>query len=135
MQFSQIIGQQKVRQRLLQNVNDGRIPHALLFFGPEGSGNLALAIAFAQYLSCENKTEADSCNKCLLCIKYKKLVHPDLHFSYPTAPLKDKKKAKSSEYANEWREAVLENPYLNLQDWYEFIGIENKTFSQCTHHS
>ena len=125
MLFSDIIAQQKVKQRLLQSVCDGRIPHALLFSGPEGSGNLALAIAFAQFLSCDNKTSEDSCGKCSSCIKYNKLVHPDLHFSFPTAIVKDKK-AKSSEYAAEWRKAFLENPYLSLHDWYEFIGIENK---------
>lgn len=125
MLFSQIIGQQTVKQRLIHSVHDNRIAHAQLFFGAEGSGSLALAIAFAQYLSCEDRNENDSCGKCSSCIKYNKLIHPDLHFSYPTAPVKDKK-AKSAEYAAEWREAVLANPYLSLQDWYEFIGIENK---------
>ncbi|MFI5217940.1 MAG: ATP-binding protein [Bacteroidia bacterium] len=125
MLFSSIIGQQTVKQRLIQAVQDNRIAHAQLFFGAEGSGSLALAIAFAQYLSCEDRNENDSCGKCSSCVKYNKLIHPDLHFSYPTAPVKDRK-AKSAEYAGEWREAVLENPYLSLQDWYEFIGIENK---------
>jgi DNA polymerase III subunit delta' len=125
MQFSEIIGQQSVKERLVHSVHENRIPHAQLFFGSEGSGNLALAIAYAQFLSCENRSENDSCGKCSSCIKYKKLIHPDLHFSYPTAPIKEKK-AKSIEFAGEWREAVLENPYLGLQDWYEFIGIENK---------
>lgn len=125
MLFSSIIGQQTVKQRLIQAVRDNRIAHAQLFFGAEGSGSLALAIAFAQYLSCEDRNENDSCGKCSSCIKYNKLIHPDLHFSYPTAPVKDRK-AKSAEYAGEWREAVLANPYLSLQDWYEFIGIENK---------
>ena len=125
MQFSEVINQEAIRKRLINSVHESRIPHAQLFFGPEGSGNLALAIAYAQFLSCENRLEEDSCGNCPSCKKYKKLIHPDLHFSYPTAPIKDKK-AKSAEFANEWREAVLENPYLGLQDWYEFIGIENK---------
>ncbi|MEP7168773.1 MAG: hypothetical protein ABI855_05330 [Bacteroidota bacterium] len=125
MQFSAIIGQEAVKQRLVHSVHENRVPHAQLFFGPEGSGNLALAIAYAQFLSCENRQEDDSCGTCPSCKKYNKLIHPDLHFSYPTAPVKDKK-AKSLEFASEWREAVLENPYLGLQDWFEFIGIENK---------
>ncbi|MEO5569664.1 MAG: hypothetical protein ABIS37_01940 [Bacteroidia bacterium] len=125
MQFSEIIGQQAVKQRLIYSVNENRIAHAQLFFGPEGSGNLALAIAYAQFLSCESRMENDSCGHCSSCKKYNKLIHPDLHFSYPTAPLKDRK-ARSLEFAKEWREAIIENPYLGLQDWYEFIGVENK---------
>ncbi len=125
MLFSEIIGQERVKQRLLQSVKDGRIPHAQLFFGPEGCGHLPLAIAYAQYLSCESRTENDSCNRCGSCIKYKKIAHPDLHFSFPTATMKDRK-AHSDEYMAEWRKAVLKNPYLSLFDWYESLGIENK---------
>lgn len=125
MLFAHIIGQQSVKQRLIQSVVENRMPHAQLFYGAEGSGTLALALAYAQFISCENKLENDSCDACSSCIKYKKLVHPDLHFSYPTAIVKDKK-ARSAEFAAEWREAVIENPYLGLTDWYEFIGVENK---------
>ena len=125
MQFSEVINQKPIKQRLINSVNENRIAHAQLFYGPEGSGNLALAIAYAQFLSCENRLEDDSCGSCASCRKYKKLAHPDLHFSYPTAKLKDRP-ALSSEYLNEWREAVLANPYLALQDWYEFLGMENK---------
>jgi len=125
VQFSKVVNQKSIKERIIRSVLENRIPHAQLFFGPEGSGNLALAIAYAQFLSCENRQEEDSCGKCSSCKKYEKLIHPDLHFSYPTAPIKEKK-AKSAEFANEWREAVLENPYLSLQDWYEYIGIENK---------
>lgn len=126
MQFSEIIGQQAVKQRLIQSVIDNRIAHAQLFYGSEGSGNLAMAIAYAQYLSCENKLENDSCSNCSSCIKYKKLIHPDLHFSYPVAAIKDVPKPKSTDFLIQWRKAVLENSYMNLQEWYEFIGIENK---------
>ena len=83
MQFSDVIGQQEVKQRLIKSVSENRVSHALLFLGAEGSGNLALAIAFAQYLVCEHRTEEDSCGKCPACVKMKKLVHPDVTFSYP----------------------------------------------------
>jgi DNA polymerase-3 subunit delta' len=125
MQFSDIINQHAVKEKLIRSVHENRVAHAQLFFGPEGSGNLALAIAYAQFLSCESRMENDSCGNCTSCKKYNKLIHPDFHFSYPTAPLKDRK-ARSAEYIKEWREAILENPYLSLQDWYEFIGVENK---------
>ena len=83
MQFKGIVGQQAVKQRLLNTVKENRVSHAQLFLGPEGSGSLALAVAYAQYLSCEDKQADDSCGVCLSCRKYEKYVHPDLHFSYP----------------------------------------------------
>ena len=83
MQFSTIIGQREIKQRLVNTVKENRVSHAQLFLGPEGSGSLALAVAYAQYVSCEDKQENDSCGVCSSCRKYQKLVHPDLHFSYP----------------------------------------------------
>jgi DNA polymerase-3 subunit delta' len=127
MLFKSIIGQAHVKARLIQSVQENRVSHAQLFLGPEGSGNLALAIAYAQYLSCEKKQDDDSCGTCSSCIKYSKLVHPDLHFSYPVANTKEiSSKAKSIDFIKNWRAAVLEMPYLNLNEWYEYIGIENK---------
>ena len=127
MLFKSVVGQSEVKARLIQSVKENRVSHAQLFLGPEGSGNLALALAYAQYLCCEKKSDADSCGTCTSCIKYSKLVHPDLHFSYPVANTKEiTTKAKSIDFIKHWRAAVLENPYLNLNDWYGFIGIENK---------
>ena len=89
MLFKEIIGQQAIKERLVRSVKEGRISHAQLFLGPQGSGNLALALAYAQYISCGNKQENDSCGQCLSCVKFNKLVHPDLHFVYPVALSKD----------------------------------------------
>lgn len=127
MLFKEIIGQAQVKQKLIQTVKDNRISHAQLFFGPEGSGSLALAIAYAQYINCTNRTEEDSCGVCPSCVKYQKLIHPDLHFIYPIATTKSvTKKPLSKNFLNEWRELFLSNYYLNLFDWLEYIGIENK---------
>ena len=82
MQFKHIIGQEASKKRLIGTVNDNRVSHAQLFLGPEGSGSLALAVAYAQYVSCEDKQPDDSCGVCSACRKYQKLAHPDLHFSY-----------------------------------------------------
>ena len=84
MQFKEIVGQDAIKQRLMNTVNENRVSHAQLFLGPEGSGSLALAVAYAQYLCCEDKQPDDSCGVCSSCRKYQKLMHPDLHFSYPT---------------------------------------------------
>ncbi len=124
MLFEEIIGQYDVKKRLIQSVKDGRISHAQLFLGPQGSGNLALAVAYAQYISCINKGEEDSCGQCSSCIKYNKLAHPDLHFVYPIALSKDVR--VSTDKAKEWREALLNNPYINLFSWFETLDAENK---------
>lgn len=124
MLFKEVVGQAAVKQRLVQSVKDNRVSHAQLFLGPDGSGNLALAIAYAQYLACTNRQTADSCGECPSCIKYAKLVHPDLHFSFPITTSKDTK--VSTVLLPEWREAITENPYMNLFQWYEFLEVENK---------
>jgi len=124
MQFKHIIGQQAVKKRLISTVNDNRVSHALLFLGPEGSGSLALAVAYAQYLSCEDKQPEDSCGVCSSCRKYQKLAHPDLHFSYPFFA-KDKNDTALT-FIEQWREAFLANPYISLDIWRGYLDAENK---------
>ncbi|OFX59832.1 MAG: hypothetical protein A2046_06230 [Bacteroidetes bacterium GWA2_30_7] len=128
MQFKDIIGQVEAKKRLLSAVKGNRISHSVLFLGPEGSGKLGLAIAYAQYISCENKTEDDSCGVCKSCLKYNKLVHPDLHFVFPVVKTKKiTKEPISDNFINEWREYVLKNHYFSLNQWTEFIADdENK---------
>ena len=127
MLFKDIIGQSAIKKRLIHSVQDNRISHAQLFLGPEGSGNLALAIAYAQYISCENRTPEDSCGTCPSCLKYAKLIHPDLHFVYPVATTKSiTKEPVSDDFIKEWREILLQNPYIRPTQWYEYIGVENK---------
>jgi DNA polymerase III subunit delta' len=122
--LADIIGQEEVKGRLLKMVKENRLPHALLFTGVDGSGNLATAIAFAQYLFCSDKKDNDSCGVCPGCLKTSKLVHPDLHFVFPIAKSKDVK--SSADLIKEFREAFLENPYLSLNDWFDGLGAENK---------
>jgi DNA polymerase-3 subunit delta' len=83
MFFKDIIGQEEAKQKFILEVKEGRIPHAQLLCGPEGVGKLPLAIAYARYICCTDKGENDACGKCPSCIKFNKLVHPDLHFVYP----------------------------------------------------
>lgn len=124
MQFKEIVGQGAIKQRLINSVNENRVSHAQLFLGPEGSGSLALAVAYAQYLSCEDKQPDDSCGICSSCRKYQKLMHPDLHFSYPFfAKHKDD---NALTFIEQWREAFLAYPYLNLDIWRDYLDAENK---------
>src|SRR5687768_5271912 len=83
MRFADIVGKKQVKEHLIKTVHSARISHAQLFLGPEGNGGLALALAYAQMISCENRLESDSCGECSSCRKYSRLIHPDLHFSYP----------------------------------------------------
>lgn len=128
MLFKDVIGQQSIKQKLIRSVQEGRVSHAQLFLGPEGSGNLALALAFAQYLNCENRQAEDSCGTCMSCVKSRKLIHPDIHYSFPAFKLKagSENPALSSDFLPLWREAMLENPYRNVTEWFDFINAENK---------
>ena len=83
MTFKEIVGQERVKERLIKSVESGKIAHAQMFEGPAGAGKLALAIAYAQFISCTNRLPNDSCNECPSCLKINKLAHPDLHFSFP----------------------------------------------------
>jgi DNA polymerase-3 subunit delta' len=109
MQFKDVIAQQYTKKQLAELVQHNRLSHALLFLGKEGSGDLPLAIAFAQYIICDRvngktavpslfgedrlptpdlRLTSDSCGVCPSCSKAQKLIHPDIHFSYPVIPRK-----------------------------------------------
>lgn len=103
-------------------MRSGRMPHAQLFLGPKGCGKLALALASAQYLLCENPQEGDSCGTCRQCIKASKMIHPDLHFSYPTVG----SKAISTHFLDTWRAEIPDNPYMDVNQWLLALGAENK---------
>jgi DNA polymerase III subunit delta' len=124
MQFKEVIGHQHIKQQLIRTAADGRVSHAQLFLGPSGSGNLAIALAYAQYISCKNPTVDDSCAVCSSCIKYNKLIHPDLHFAFPLALSKEIR--VSSDVMTIWRQAFLDNPYITPFAWSELLQAENK---------
>ncbi|TKC03171.1 DNA polymerase III subunit [Pedobacter cryotolerans] len=124
MQFKEIIGQENLKKHLIQTVVENRVSHAQLFLSAEGSGALSLAIAYAQYINCQNKTTIDSCGECSSCRKYERYIHPDLHFSYPFFASKDAKIAV--DVLEEWRSLLLEDPYFDLDIWRSKLSAENK---------
>jgi DNA polymerase III subunit delta' len=126
MLFKDIVGHGNIKANLVQSAKAGRISHAQMFLGPEGSGNLALALAYAQFVSCLHPDQDDACGICTSCNKFNKLIHPDLHFVYPVASTKSVASPVSDDFIKEWRQAVLANPYMGLADWYAAIGLENK---------
>lgn len=154
MSFNKVIGQSETQQKLVEMIQHNRLSHALLFLGKEGSGALAMAMAFSQYLLCEkvNQKEAggpslfgeepvsaapltDACGVCASCQKAAKLIHPDIHYSYPVVTKKSGSAPISTDYITEWREFIALHPYGNLYDWLQFIGAENKqgniTAAEC----
>jgi DNA polymerase-3 subunit delta' len=122
MFFKDVIGQNHIKKHLKSTTEKGRIPHAQLFVGKEGSGVLPMAIAYAQYLLCLNANDEESCK-----VKCENLAHPDLHFAFPvTTNDKIKKHPISNLFLEDWRLFVKEQPYGSLYNWLQFIGVENK---------
>lgn len=135
MQFQKIIGQEKIKQRLVQSVLNQRISHSQMFYGLPGTGKLGLAIAYAQYVCCTNKQANDSCGQCASCRKYEKLIHPDLHFVFPVVRTSKFKEPVSDNFIAQWREFILESPYRQLEQWLQKLGTENLQGSIYTHES
>lgn len=126
MRFSEVIGQDEIKEKLLQAYHSNRISHAYLFYGQAGIGKLALALSFAQFLSCEHKTQDDSCGICSSCVKYQKLVHPDLHFVFPIVSIPNKKSI-SDNFISQWREQILQtSAYMSYNEWITSISAESK---------
>ncbi len=126
MLFSSIIGQDEIKERFIRSVQEQRISHAQLICGIEGIGKLPLALAYAQYICCENRSETDSCGTCPSCVKFSKLAHPDLHFVFPVIKPTGKSSVVCDDFLPDFREFILQNPYFSLNAWYENIGGSGK---------
>lgn len=122
MTFSQVIGHQSTIAQLRRMAENDRLPHAMLLLERPGSGALSLVWALAQYVLCEDRQDGDACGKCRSCVKVEKLVHPDLHFSFPTVGTK----VTSDSFLEDWRKAMAETPYMDVNQWLQRIGAENK---------
>lgn len=130
MQFNQVVGQEAIKNKLIQTVKNGRISHTQLFLGAEGVGALPLALAYAQYINCLAPTETDSCGVCPSCVKFDKLIHPDLHFTFPTIAIEKKK--LSNDFMEEWRAAFTQNPYISELEWLLNLDAEGKKQGNIT---
>lgn len=124
MHFRDIVGHKNLKTALKKLVWDDHVSHALMFAGPEGSGNLAFAIAFASYLLCNDKDKNERCGICPNCKQLDRLAHPDLHFSFPF--VKRESVRTSETFQREFKKAVIANPYLSIKDWEIQIAGENK---------
>ncbi len=125
MQFRDIIGQEEVKALIIKSVKEGRIPHAQLYWGGEGVGKLALALATVQYINCEHPTDSDSCGECESCRLIAKLSHPDVHFVFPIVK-EGSKSAYCDDFMPQWREMTLRSPYFNMHEWMQEISESGK---------
>lgn len=132
MLFKEIVGNLITKEQLIDSVNNNRVGHAQLFSGKSGSAKLAIALAYAQFLNCENSTIDDSCNTCSSCLKYNNLSHPDLHIIVPVLKINNIKNPVSDHFIGQWREFIADNYYGSLNDWIDSFGTENKAGQQGT---
>ena len=136
MQFKDIVGQRVLINRLSEVIDSGRVSHAQMLLGSMGYGTLAIAVAYVQYLMCEHRQHfdagsdlrADSCGECPNCKKIQSMVHPDVHFFFPTTTTgRVKDKPASSLFRDEFHQFIMENKmYVTMNDWYIQSGAENK---------
>lgn len=126
MLFNEIYGQQAIKNRLIKAVTEGRLPHAVLLCGPEGSGKLGIAIALAQYLCCANRREDGACGECPSCRQFAKLVHPDLHFVFPIYKEKSNDTTNCESFLPQWRTRILKSPYFSYDQWNAELKSDNK---------
>ncbi|VTY13287.1 DNA polymerase III subunit gamma/tau [uncultured Prevotella sp.] len=121
MDFSEVIGQEETKQRLLKMAKDKHVPHALLFCGPYGSGKMALAMSFASYLLETSSTSPEKAKSML-----KRWEHPDLHFTYPTIKLPNTSsdyQPTSNDFAKEWHKMIMEEgAYFDISKWMNEMG-------------
>ncbi len=129
MQFKEVIGNSEIKKALIHEAHSDRVSHAQMLLGPEGAGKLNLAIAFAQFLLCDDPSENDSCGKCPHCLKMNNLVHPDLHFVFPVVASKTNKIGSSKDRLNEWNVFVQKRKYFNLRQWQESLDEMGKKAS------
>ena len=126
MRFADVIGHQSLKRHLAESVDRGRVSHAQLFCGEAGAGTLPLAIAYAQYLNCENRTDGDSCGRCRSCLQIEQLAHPDLHFVFPVNK-QGKKSGEvvlSADFMPLWRDMVASTGgYFTRQQWYDRLDL------------
>lgn len=139
MLFRNVMVEDELKMQLITLIKENRISHAQLYLSSAGAHSFALAIAFAQYLSCENRSDNDSCGVCPTCQKFEKLAHPDLHLIFPNCITKNVKKDPDyKQFAQQFREFVFQNNYhIDIDDWLKELDGENKQASinirDCSH--
>ena len=128
MRFADIPGLSETKAKLVDAVKQSHIAHAQLFVGKPGALNFPIALAFANFLHCQNRSDADSCGTCAACSKSLKYIHPDTSFVFPLGNIKNDKDEDrfKAEITKTWRAFLLEQPFGDLSDWTNYYGGEDK---------
>ena len=130
MKFSEVIGQSEICERLVKAADSNHLPHAVLLCGPAGCGKMAVAMAFASYLLCRNKTaDGNACGECPQCRMLRKWHHPDLHFSYPVirpAGTAAEHKMSSDDFSQEWNDMLMGGVYFSIDTWLAHMKAANQ---------
>lgn len=122
MFFKDIVGQNEVKSRLIQMVDSGRMPHAVMFAGAAGVGKLSLALASARYIFCRQRVDGDACGTCRSCVQFNKYAHPDLNFVFPMLKSKERGTTVCDDVVDSFREALIDSTYLIINDWMSIIS-------------
>lgn len=130
MNWSEVIGQEDIKQKLTSMVDDEHVPHAMILCGPYGCGKMAMAMAMASYLLTEGSVRINpQFNKANSEAMLGQWEHPDLHFSFPTikrAGMSADHQPVSGDYAKEWRQMLMQGPYFNISQWMDYMDAANQ---------
>ena len=130
MNWSEVIGQEDIKQKLTSMVDDEHVPHAMILCGPYGCGKMAMAMAMASYLLTEGSVRINpQFNKANSEAMIGQWEHPDLHFSFPTikrAGMSADHQPVSGDYAKEWRQMLMQGPYFNISQWMDYMDAANQ---------
>lgn len=128
--FAEIAGNENVKQALVGMVDGDRIPHAIMFHENDGCGALHLALTFLQYVMCGQRDGGEPCGVCPSCQRFSRLMHPDVHFTFPiTSSVKVNGKVSGlvcDDFLKHWRELLGTNRYFLESDVSEALGFEKK---------
>ena len=130
MNWSEVIGQEDIKQKLTSMVDDEHVPHAMILCGPYGCGKMAMAMAMASYLLTEGSMRINpQFNKANSEAMLGQWEHPDLHFSFPTIKrtgMSADHQPVSGDYAKEWRQMLMQGPYFNISQWMDYMDAANQ---------
>jgi DNA polymerase III subunit delta' len=123
MGWNSIIGQRRAKEILQRSIEQNRVAHAYLLWGPRGVGKDALALEFAKTLLCERQG-SEACDACASCTKIHILQHPNLKivFALPAARSEKNNDNGEAKFQPDIREEIrsqiaekAKNPYFHFE--------------------